>query len=90
MENEIRLTNLFYFITGMFPEERKEFTAVIQKKTKETPEETVTWQNYKRATVDRQALENVMRTEGGVIGKARDAGTEKECFSLFFDTFVIR
>ena len=37
----------------------------------------------------RQGAENVIRTEGGVMGAAKDTITEKDCFQLFMDQTII-
>ena len=68
----------------------QEFTAILEKKTREAAEKKLTFQNFKRATVGRQAAENVLRTDGGVIAGAKEAVTELDCFTLFMDPTVIR
>ena len=55
----------------VLPEENLEYTAVLQKKSKDSPEELITWQNFKGARRGRQGCENVIHIPGGVVGSAR-------------------
>ena len=66
------------------PEEKKEYKAVLEKKTRHQAEVSITWQNYKITRVGRQGRENVMRTPGGLIGDAKEADTPLKCFLLSF------
>ena len=71
------------------PEEKKEYKAVLEKKTRHQAEVSITWQNYKITRVGRQGRENVMRTPGGVIGEAKEADTPPKCFLLFISEDIL-
>ena len=71
------------------PEELKECSAVLQKKSRNTPEKIITWRNQPVSRVGRQGRENLLRSEGGVKGMATQANTPKKCFQLFFSPEMI-
>jgi hypothetical protein len=77
------------------PLQKREITAFLQKRTKNIPEQKITWKNFKSATAGRQARHNIIRTPGGVMGNARNASNPLECLELFFtpnimDQIVLR
>lgn len=49
----------------------------------------MTFQNFKTAPRGRQAAENTMKTDGGVMDEAAEATTELDCFKLFMDESII-
>ena len=74
------------------PSEKKEFSAVMEKKTRNKPEEEkITWRNYKVTRRGRQGRENVIQNPGGVHSAvARAADTPEKCFNVFFTPAMIR
>lgn len=71
------------------PEENKEASAVLIKKTRNNPATNITFQNHKSVRVGRQSAANVIRTEGGVMPSAADALTELDCWKLFIDPSIL-
>ena len=71
------------------PKEKKEYTVVLEKKTRDNPAKEITWQNFKRTRVGRQGRENIMTTPGGPQGSAKDADTPLKSFLLFMSNDII-
>ena len=72
-----------------FPDEKKEYTAVLVKKAGNIPEKKITWQNFKRNRVGRQGKENVMNIPSGPQGIAQDAQTPLQSFLIFVSDDMI-
>lgn len=73
------------------PQDEKVLKVVTKKKTKNDPEESVTWTNQQpRPRAGRRPATQVRRVESGVVQEAREAKTHTECFSLFVTEAMIQ
>ncbi len=65
------------------------FPVQLSKATRGDPGRIITWVNKKPHKTGRQQCRNVLRNTPGVRNIARQAKTEVEAFSLFFDDSII-
>ncbi len=74
------------------PSTRKIVSGVLKKKKHDMPEVTITWSNQppdRRGPGRRPATHIVDPRAGTVIGRAKEAMTEADVFSLFFDEDIL-
>ena len=73
------------------PTEKKEYSVVMEKKTRNKPEKKISWKNTPVTRRGRQGRENILLSPGGVkSAAARSADTPLKCFDLFFTPEMIR
>jgi hypothetical protein len=71
------------------PEELSTYDCVMIKKTKKVPAKILTWTNQAPVHTGRQGMENIMRTEGGLLENARAANTPTQAWNLFISNAII-
>ena len=86
LDSSLKIENYDHY---QYPEVREEYTATLEKKTRNQPAKTITWENQPRVRVGRRSRENILEVEGGVCGDAVLARTPGECFTLFFSQEVL-
>ena len=90
LENALNPANYSPYIP---PSTRKIVSGVLKKKRRDVPEVTISWSNQppsdRRGPGRRPATHIVDPRAGTVIGRAKEAMTEAEVFSLFFDEDIL-